>query len=141
MLRSKTGKARHIPMNGEVVSAMHVIEARPVRSEKVFLNEEGEALCGYKRRSNPAVKAAKIDGVTWYMLRHRFASKLVMAGVDLRTVAELMGHATIQLTMHYAHLVPEHKLDAVEKLVSTAANTDTNQVPQPQEPPQAVLVQ
>jgi hypothetical protein len=41
-----------------------------------------------------------------------------MAGVDLRTVAELMGHKTIQMTMRYAHLAPEHNLAAVEKLVS-----------------------
>jgi hypothetical protein len=42
-----------------------------------------------------------------------------MAGVDLRTVAELMGHKTIQMTMRYAHLAPAHTLAAVEKLVST----------------------
>jgi hypothetical protein len=39
-----------------------------------------------------------------------------MAGVDLRTVAELMGHKTIQMTMRYAHLAPAHKLAAVERL-------------------------
>ena len=47
-----------------------------------------------------------------------------MAGVDLRTVAELMGHKTIQMTMRYAHLAPAHKLAAVEKL---AAGWQTNQ--------------
>jgi hypothetical protein len=41
-----------------------------------------------------------------------------MAGVDLRTVAELMGHKTIQMTMRYAHLAPQHNLAAVERLVS-----------------------
>jgi hypothetical protein len=41
-----------------------------------------------------------------------------MAGVDLRTVAELMGHKTIQMTMRYAHLALKHNLAAVEKLVS-----------------------
>jgi site-specific recombinase XerC len=40
-----------------------------------------------------------------------------MAGVDLRTVAELMGHKTIQMTMRYAHLAPAHRLAAVERLV------------------------
>jgi len=42
--------------------------------------------------------------------------RLVMAGIDIRTVAELMGHKTIQMTMRYAHLAPEYKLDAVLKL-------------------------
>jgi hypothetical protein len=40
-----------------------------------------------------------------------------MAGVDLRTVADLMGHKTIQMTMRYAHLAPAHQLVAVERLV------------------------
>jgi hypothetical protein len=52
-----------------------------------------------------------------------------MAGVDIRTVAELMGHKTIQMTMRYAHLAPQHKLDAVERLVlqpvSQSRATDT----------------
>jgi len=44
-----------------------------------------------------------------------------MAGVDIRTVAELMGHKTIQMTMRYAHLAQQHKQDAVERLVSAKA--------------------
>jgi hypothetical protein len=39
-----------------------------------------------------------------------------MADVDIRTVAELMGNRTIQMTMRYAHPAPEHKLVAVERL-------------------------
>jgi len=39
-----------------------------------------------------------------------------MAGVDLRTVADLMGHKRIQMTMRYAHLAPAHKQEAVKKL-------------------------
>ena len=42
------------------------------------------------------------------------ASRLVMAGVDLKTVQELMGHKT---TARYAHLAPTHKLQALETLV------------------------
>lgn len=39
-----------------------------------------------------------------------------MAGVDLRTVADFLGHATIQQTMVYAHLAPEHKMEAISRL-------------------------
>ena len=46
-----------------------------------------------------------------------FASRLVMAGVDLRTVQDLMGHKMIAMTLRYSHLSPAHKLDAVERLV------------------------
>lgn len=43
-----------------------------------------------------------------------------MAGVDLRTVAELMGHSNIQMTMRYAHLAPQHNRAAVDRLVPVA---------------------
>jgi len=44
-----------------------------------------------------------------------------MAGVDIRTVAQLMGHATIQMAMRYSHLAPEHAQAAVDRLDSPEA--------------------
>jgi site-specific recombinase XerD len=44
------------------------------------------------------VVKAGVDDFPWHCLRHTFASRLVMAGVDLRTVQELLGHRTIQMT-------------------------------------------
>jgi Phage integrase family len=41
-----------------------------------------------------------------------------MAGVELRTVQQLMGHKTIQMTCRYAHLASEHQLAAVERLAT-----------------------
>jgi len=67
----------------------------------------------------PAVKKAAVEDYTWHCNRHTFASRLVMAGVDIRTVAQLMGHATIQMTMRYAHLAPEREQLAVDRLVSS----------------------
>ncbi|MFQ5442244.1 MAG: tyrosine-type recombinase/integrase [Thermodesulfobacteriota bacterium] len=49
-------------------------------------------------------------------LRHTFASHLVMAGVDITTVKELLGHKTLAMTLRYAHLAPAHKARAVEIL-------------------------
>ena len=78
---------------------------------------------------------------SWHCLRHTFASRLVMAGVDIRTVQELMGHKTIGMTVRYAHLAPKHTLAAVERLDAptgepTETTTDTRAIPQtvPEEP-------
>jgi integrase len=52
-------------------------------------------------------------------MRHTFASHLIMAGVDLTTVKELLGHKTLTMTLRYAHLAPSHKVKAVEILDNT----------------------
>jgi site-specific recombinase XerD len=69
---------------------------------------------------------AGLQNFTWYCLRHTFASRLVMRGVDLRTVAELMGHRTIQMTMRYAHLSPNHTLAAVRRMDEMFGSTATS---------------
>lgn len=51
-----------------------------------------------------------------YDLRHTFGSRAAMAGVDLPTLKELMGHSHISLTMRYVHPTPQHKRDAIAKL-------------------------
>jgi site-specific recombinase XerD len=61
--------------------------------------------------------ATGLDGVTWHSCRHTFASRLVMAGVDLRTVQELGGWRTLALVTRYAHMQPDHLRAAVECLV------------------------
>lgn len=116
--KSKNGKTRHIPLNSAALAAFKVLRARSLDDAgAVFVNMHGEPLKGYKHWFEAAVSEAGLKDFTWYCLRHTFASRLVMAGVDLRTVAELMGHKTIQMTMRYAHLAPAHQLAAVERLV------------------------
>ena len=53
--------------------------------------------------------------------RDACASRLVMSAVELRTVQQLMGHKTIQMTAPLAQLVPEHQMAAVKRLCSAAS--------------------
>lgn len=70
----------------------------------------------FKRSFKTACKNAGLRNVTFHTLRHTAASYLVMGGVDLATVKEILGHSTIQMTMRYAHLSPDHRKNAVEIL-------------------------
>lgn len=70
-----------------------------------FLNKLGKPYCDVNR--------AGIEDFTFHDLRHTFASRLVISGVDLTTLKELMGHKHIAMTMRYAHLSPEHRRAAI----------------------------
>jgi integrase len=64
--------------------------------------------------------ASRLDGFTWHSRRHTFASRLVMAGVDVRTIQELGGWKTLAMVQRYAHLAPQHLRAAVDRLVKVS---------------------
>ena len=57
-----------------------------------------------------------MPGFRLYDFRHTFGSRSAMAGVDLATLKELMGHSSITTTLRYVHPTPEHKRKAMEML-------------------------
>jgi site-specific recombinase XerD len=77
----------------------------------------GDSLQGSRGWFSTALEETKIQEYTWHCNGHTFASRLVMAGVDLRTVAELLGHRTLRMVMQYAYLAAEHQASAVDRLV------------------------
>ena len=125
--RAKNGETRHVPLNGPALAALAELRKRDDETGPVIRNADGGALTGPRYWFEPAVRDAKIRRFSWHCLRHTFASRLVMAGVDLRTVQELMGHKSIQMTVRYSHLTPKHTLAAVERLSGavSASPTDT----------------
>lgn len=116
IVRSKHGGARHVPLNDAAVAALLTARGLNNGQSAVFLNCYGERLQTPRKWFESCVKDAGLKDFTWHCLRHTFASRLVMVGVDLRTVQELMGHKTIQMTVRYAHLAPQHQLSAVQRL-------------------------
>jgi nucleotide-binding universal stress UspA family protein len=64
-----------------------------------------------------ACRKAGLRQITWHVLRHSFASHLVMRNAPIKAVQELLGHATILMTMRYAHLAPEVARETVRLLV------------------------
>lgn len=82
----------------------------------------GKAYKDLKKSFTSALRRAKIQDFHFHDLRHTFASQCVMAGVDLTTVKELLGHKTLTMTLRYSHLAPAHMVKAVDVL-NTALNT------------------
>ena len=51
-----------------------------------------------------------------YDLRHTFATRAAEAGVDLVTLAAMLGHSRVQMVMRYAHPTEEHQFNAMKKM-------------------------
>jgi integrase len=113
---AKNGKSRTVNLNERLKLALAELMARGT-SDLIFTNRSGKPLKSIRNVFRTACfKAGLGEDVTPHTLRHTFASRLVMAGVDLRTVQELGGWSDIKMLERYAHLSPSHKQDAVEKL-------------------------
>jgi integrase len=127
--RSKHGEVRYIDMNDKVVEILRSLPSRLV-SPWVFPSATGESPMDAQNFVNrvfkPAVDKAGLGDFRWHDLRHTFISRLVMKGVDLRTVQELAGHKTITMTLRYSHLAPSHKKEAVQCLLKNGTDTKTD---------------
>ena len=116
---AKSGKARHVPLNSEAFEAItRWMRQHPGDPDAlVFPGKDGNPMNNVDSSWRSVAGAAKLTDFRWHDLRHHFASRLVMSGVDLNTVRELLGHADLKMTLRYAHLAPEHKANAVAKLM------------------------
>lgn len=115
---AKSGRTRHVPLNTEALrSLQRWREQSGATAGRVFPGNEGGRLTNINTAWGSLMKLAKLPDFRFHDCRHHFASRLVMADVPLNTVRELLGHSEISMTLRYAHLAPEHKADAVAKLL------------------------
>lgn len=124
--RAKAGEGRRLPMNDVVRETLMELRKQRIRQGKakgrellspyVFCATHGGHMFNLKREWYHALKQAKIHDLHFHDLRHTFASRLVMAGVDLYRVQTLLGHKTPMMTLRYAHLSPAHLREAVAVL-------------------------
>lgn len=114
---SPKGGNRDVPLSPRTVRAL--AKHRHDLSKWVFCDPTNGGLLKEHRLRPPlrrACKRAGIKEVGWHVLRHTFASHLVMKGVSLKVVQELLGHKDLKTTMRYAHLAPQVRRDAVTAL-------------------------
>jgi len=112
----KNDERREIPINQNLRAALQSVTRR-LDVPYVFHDPEtGNRYRDVKKGFNAACRRARITDFHFHDLRHTFASHLVMEGVDLKTVQELLGHKTLQMTLRYSHLASSHKAKAVDVL-------------------------
>jgi site-specific recombinase XerD len=70
------------PLIKEALSVIGTLNRNSSRTGPLFLNSHSERLSGPRCRFEPALEAAGIKDFTWHCLRHTFACRLVMSGVD-----------------------------------------------------------
>ena len=117
-IKSKNGTTRHIPLNREALDVLMRWKTDSDGAEDLmFKGRQADIFNNVRRSWLGVLKAAGITKFRWHDMRHSFASRLAMAGIDLNTIRELLGHADYKMTLRYAHLAPEHKAAAVAKLV------------------------
>ncbi|HEX4967652.1 MAG TPA: site-specific integrase [Nitrospiraceae bacterium] len=124
---AKNGQTRTIPLNSR---AREVLERRKgqSRSAFVFSKPNGQPYKSMDKHLTKAVQQAGLagTGISLHSLRHTFASRLVMAGVDLRTIQTYGGWADLSLVQRYSHLSPSHTTKAIETIAESFHNAFHN---------------
>ena len=129
--RSKSGKKRHVQICDRVIELLRGLPSFG-NSPWAWPNQKGTNhthKLSWSHAFKKLTRRAGIQDLHWHDLRHTFCSRLVMTGVDIRTVQELAGHHSIMMTQRYSHLSPKHLADAVLRLQNFSSETPT-------EPPQ-----
>jgi len=109
---AKGEKQRVVPIAKVALDAINeYLHKRNCSSEYIFVNKNCEKLS----RISAFNITKKYLNVSPHVLRHSFATALVLGGADLRVVQELLGHASLNTTQIYTHIQKENLKDTVLK--------------------------
>jgi integrase len=135
----RTSKPRVIPLPQEVIELLTAICRRQEPGPRVFSTQRGSAW----NRSNLSLRMQRVraragipDDAKLYGLRHAFGTRAIINGVDIKTLAELLGHTSTRMSEHYVHIAGKvpHLLDAMRKVnppAPPATPTPAEDVPRP----------
>jgi integrase len=115
---SKNGEARYVDLNREGVAFFAEQNKDRADDECMFVKANGKPwkTSEQQRPMDDACSAAKIEGVTFHILRHTYASHALMAGMTIEVLAQQLGHKDTRITVrHYAHLCPTFKQDSIRR--------------------------
>jgi integrase len=126
---AKNGQCRSIDLNSRALEALKTLRTKS-SGEFVICKPNGQPYKTMDKSFTEACQKARLTGtgVSLHTLRHTFASRLAMAGVDLRTIQELGGWSNLKTVQRYAHLSPRHKKQGIERIAENFHNVFHNNV-------------
>ncbi len=125
MCKGKGSKERVVPIGQTAIYFVnrYLLEARAIflknkSSDFLFLSRNGEPISRimFWKIIKKYAESAKIDSyLTPHTLRHSFASHLLQHGADLRSIQEMLGHASITTTEIYTHVSKSRLFEVYDK--------------------------
>jgi integrase len=123
--KTKSGM-RKIPLTQRSLLILKELKLRQQKlSNIVFCSTNGTHIepNNYNRAFGMVLKKAKLSNFSPHVLRHTYATRLFEINVPAKTVSELLGHASITITLNtYTHVMPETKAEAIKALDRLYAN-------------------
>lgn len=101
--RTKSGKTRAVPVERDLYNEIREHHQKYGREDQIF-----DAAASAFREAVDRAKIELPDGQLTHVLRHTFASHFMMNGGNILTLQRVLGHASLTMTMRYAHLSPDH---------------------------------
>ena len=115
----KTKAARRkIPLSAAACDVLlKRLQNEKIKGEFLFSGRSTDApIVKVNAAHTATAKRCKVAPFRLYDLRHTWATRAAMAGVDLVTLAAMLGHSRIQMVLRYAHPTEEHQFAAMEKM-------------------------
>ena len=118
--RTKNDEVRSIPLSESALEMLRDrSKIRRIDTTKVFPSKSNpKQSILLERPWRTALKNAQIEDFRWHDLRHSAASYLAMSGVSLLSIAEILGHKTLQMVKRYSHLSQDHLRDEINKMAN-----------------------
>lgn len=109
---------RVIPLP-EYITNMLRQDYETAKTPYVVENKKGERMSirSYQYIFEKLTERAEVRKLNFHALRHTFATRAVECGMDIKTVADIMGHQNASITLNrYAHCMLDHKIEMMQKL-------------------------
>jgi len=132
--KAKNRKKRVVPIN-DILYPVLKAEMERSQSEWVFTQKDGKSpYTSIRTAFETAVRRAKLSSdATPHVMPHTFATRLIEAGVDPRTVMELGGWSSLAMVQRYSHSDDKRKMDAVQRIAGDFTTLSTFPKTEPSE--------